>query len=149
MTSANTDLIQAVMTRAYDRWDRVPGTNMQAFWDDLDADERIAVFAGNLNYQVCNGGFAQYLGNGYATPETIGFVRRLCARMPSNHPVNEVAAVLAEFEELLDRLGWKEPDLDEGLDEFDSLDGRFYAVNDAWLDCVGRYLGRRGAGRLS
>jgi hypothetical protein len=36
------------------------------FWNQLSFVEKVAVFTGNLNYQVENGGFMQWVYNGYS-----------------------------------------------------------------------------------
>ena len=68
------DLIQELMDAAYKRWqdhnESVDNNynlqwDQQQFWDQLSEAEEIAVYVGNLNYQVENGGFQQWVDNGY------------------------------------------------------------------------------------
>lgn len=58
-------LHQLLMNRAYSKWDD-DVVAYSDFIDQLPIEERFAVLLGNLNYQVCNGGFGQWVGNGYA-----------------------------------------------------------------------------------
>lgn len=61
-----TSRIQTLMTAAYERWQKAEGVSQEAFLEDLcSPPERRAVMIGNLNYQVENGGFAQWVDNGY------------------------------------------------------------------------------------
>jgi len=65
-----TDTHQKLMNEAYDRWQKegdLGGLNYNEFISRLDKPHRNAVLLGNLNYQVQNGGFRQWVGNGYAT----------------------------------------------------------------------------------
>jgi len=57
--------IQAIMNKAYDRFKGTGWTSAQ-FWGQLSEQEKLAVFIGNLNYQVENGGFFQWHDNGYS-----------------------------------------------------------------------------------
>ena len=53
------DVHQQLMTNAYTNFKNV------GFLESLDETERYAVALGNLNYQVHNGGWAQWIMNGY------------------------------------------------------------------------------------
>lgn len=135
------ELFQATMDRAYDRWQANQGMTQQAFWDQLDADERIAVFCGNLNYQVENGGFAQWFDNGYATDETLGFLLRFTGTH-SGEAMKAVNQILYEFSHAVARCGldlndgWRNMDEEDAewfMDLIDPLNDRFYKVNEAWV----------------
>lgn len=62
----NKDLHQNLMDQAYAKWD-ARTTNYNEFVDSLPKNERCAVLLGNMNYQVCNGGWIQWCDNGYCT----------------------------------------------------------------------------------
>lgn len=64
---------QELMDKAYDEWKKHPGLSYEEFLAGLDAKEEQAVLLGNLNYQVQNGGFDQWVFNGYASrgPEVV------------------------------------------------------------------------------
>lgn len=138
-----TDKMQELMNRAYDRWhNRMDVWTTQDFWDQLNADERFAVFLGNLNYQVENGGFSQWWSNGYATPETFGYIKRACTRIGTN-AAKKVAklvktaekAIGARTERELSESEWE--DLIENLSE---LDKAFYAVNAQFMQDAEAHL---------
>jgi hypothetical protein len=54
---------QELMDAAYATWQ--DGKSYDDFVFDLPANQRMAVLLGNLNYQVENGGFRQWVDNGY------------------------------------------------------------------------------------
>lgn len=64
------DLIQELMNEAYDQWQNNEDWTMQDFRDyiskNMSREHLISVQVGNLNYQVENGGFFQWHGNGYS-----------------------------------------------------------------------------------
>jgi len=55
---------QAIMSKAYDKW--TDGLSYLEFLQTLERHELVAVVMGNLNYQVNNGGFQQWVDNGFA-----------------------------------------------------------------------------------
>ena len=57
--------IQELMDAAYERWQANDWSRDQ-FIMRLSWEEKVAVTIGNLNYQVCNGGFMQWHDNGYS-----------------------------------------------------------------------------------
>lgn len=124
-----TDKIQALMNSAYGRYTHQ--MSQQAFWDQLDAKERIAVFFGNLNYQVENGGYRQWIGNRYAQQENVEFLIRKLREMSTAESAI-VLQHLAEIRDLANEEGWDsdrwDDDAWEALD-LDSFDHSFYEVN--------------------
>lgn len=138
------DKTQALMDQAYARFKANRQWSKQDFWDQLDAQERIAVFAGNLNYQVENGGFMQWFDNGYATDEVTGFLIRLCQRIGS--PTSDkVEMILRDF---LDHTRGRNS-RDDDADDWDSLfelleplNTRYYEINNQFMSDVETYLGK-------
>ncbi len=64
------DFHQELMNQAYAKWKSEGGIKEMGyneFVDSLPKNERCAVLLGNLNYQVCNGGWSQWCHNGYCT----------------------------------------------------------------------------------
>lgn len=61
---------QGLMDSAYGKWNDetgvLKGASYETFLASLPTKERQAVLLGNLNYQVGNGGFHQWVANGYA-----------------------------------------------------------------------------------
>lgn len=65
-------ILAGVMESAYEKWQSEIGETW-SYYDflmNLSPVERRCVIMGNLNYQVTNGGFAQWVGNGYFSPKT-------------------------------------------------------------------------------
>ena len=56
---------QRLMNEAYKNWTDKVGMDYPEFLTKLNQLERDAVVLGNFNYQVCNGGIYQWLGNRY------------------------------------------------------------------------------------
>jgi hypothetical protein len=126
------------MTTAYARWEGT-GWTKQEFWDKLNAPERFAVYVGNLNYQVENGGWSQWLGNQYATPETLGYLLRTVLQMtlgPDDQSTvsAKVHAMLQDFRKRVSdsdmAVGYMvSGDEEDNSDWLHDLDTRYYAVN--------------------
>ena len=134
------DRMQEVMTKAYERY--TPEMTRQEFWDQLDATERAVVFVGNLNYQVCNGGWPQYADNGYAQAESLNYVLRLCHKMDT--PASKtVAGIIEKFLPLwkdwkhAEEDRWSAHDTWPGFYEnCEPLNEAFYDVNEQWMEDV-------------
>lgn len=63
------DIWQELMNDAYDRWQDKNDDEILNYEDMITKTSRlsqIAVLLGNLNYQIGNGGFEQWVDNGYA-----------------------------------------------------------------------------------
>lgn len=56
---------QKLMDEAYDRWQNGEFTSHEDMCNKVDQIHRDAIYLGNLHYQVCNGGFQQWVDNGY------------------------------------------------------------------------------------
>lgn len=103
-----------LMTAAYDRWHKHEDWNYDRMVRECSAHERAAVLLGNLNYQVCNGGFCQWIDNGYALKgkEVVALLMDI-----ANEVGCPIAAELAgKIDELLDHvdLGKK----NQGFDDY-------------------------------
>jgi len=68
MTEDQAQKWQAHMDQAYDKWEE--GDSYVQFLSSLPTIEQYAVVLGNLNYQVGNGGIAQWTDDGYAIDST-------------------------------------------------------------------------------
>ncbi len=130
-----TEKLQALMDQAYSRWQADANMSQEDFWDTLGANERLAVFVGNFNYQVCNGGFIQWHDNDYAKPVVLDYLERLCQRMDTKVS-HTVAGLLSEFRLAQKEFIENERDEDawpEFSSATDMLCNQFYKINDAWL----------------
>ena len=61
------DMHQVLMNAAYDRWQKHDDWSYEHMLAHCSAHERMAVLLGNFNYQIGNGGWSQWVDNGYAT----------------------------------------------------------------------------------
>lgn len=153
MLDQKTDKHQQLMDQAYDRWQKNQHWSQEEFFDELTPAEKFAVAFGNLNYQVENGGFAQWWGNDYGTAETVAYLKR------QSRKLGDVGARLdAMLDEYLEETKgltqdkfWREycsnqwGDGDEELFEptqenLDELTDRFYALNQELLAAVEAHL---------
>ncbi len=128
-----TPKMQAHIDLAHARWRKPDNTwSHQDFWDQLSAAERIAVFVGNFNGQVLNGGFTQWHDNGYATTEVLGFLMRLCKRLGTETTLL-VYDLLVKFEDAQEELA-ASYERDSDYHTFDAtaekLDDVYYAIRD-------------------
>ena len=138
--------MQALMNAAYARWQSAAGPGARGmskdeFWATLSAQERRAVFTGNLNQQVTNGGFSQWIDNGYGVDEVFAYLLGLCAEIKTSASI-AVKGLLHQANRA--RAKHERDDSDEGWSAFilalGELDGDFYVVNEAFLVDVERTL---------
>lgn len=124
--------IQKIMDTAYARWNSgdLQNLNYKEFVDALSLREKIVVVFGNLNYQVYNGGFAQWQGNGYdvVAPVLVEALGKLPKYGPEvaalvKHLVNEKERfenLYADYRQDYEMWGWDiphEPDREDFDDE--------------------------------
>lgn len=64
METKKVDIVQSLMDSAYATWEG-KGWSREEFLYEISSIERKAVVLGNLNYQVHNGGFVQWVDNNY------------------------------------------------------------------------------------
>ena len=142
------DTHQKLMNEAYDLWKSNDNWSKEEFFEQLDRKHRIAVALGNMNYQVENGGFSQWIYNGYAQNH-FRFILLLLgsksieALKLSN--VKKVYQILIEAErpikDMIELFGesnryksyeddeddeYREKELNEELDEFDT---KYYIID--------------------
>lgn len=91
------DLHQTLMDQAYAKWDDNT-TTYNDFIASLPKNERYAVLLGNMNYQVCNGGWIQWCDNGYCTE--LMAVRTILIEMNTERS-NHIAVMLNKVAETL------------------------------------------------
>ena len=136
-----TQRIQSLMDAAYTAWQAEQSKSYDDFIFDLDGTHKAAVLIGNLNYQVENGGFTQWMDNGYG--DHAADVARVLARIgtPTARRVDEmvqtVKATWARYE--ADRRRWAD-DNDDNYPDFDALDTEYYSINAQLLIDTEAYL---------
>ena len=124
--------IQTKMNSAYQKWQENPDWSQARFLDSLTMVQRRAVVLGNLNYQVNNGGFLQWLDNGYA--ETAGPVLHLIAEELGTDKFPQLTEALHLAKEAI-RFG-------VGSVKLDHLDHDFYKLDalesemDTYVDSI-------------
>lgn len=149
-------ILEKIMESAYNKWDHNSQTHPE-FFDSLTDVEKKVVAIGNLNYQVENGGFTQYVENGLFHHSAYETLRSFLDEIGTKES-NEVLSILfflapdvdlnAESKGCMgsywcyekDEGAWNDDDDDEDYDPYDrilgickTLDKRFYKVNDALL----------------
>lgn len=67
MKSEAESIWQIHMNNVYDKWQQNRNTPYETILMRCNQVEFAAVLLGNFNHQVCNGGFEQWIDNGYAT----------------------------------------------------------------------------------
>lgn len=131
--------MQALMNTAYEFWQSQKGMSKKDFWNSLDSKPRAAVAIGNLNYQVCNGGFSQWHYNGYSESfDTINYVCYQVGTKNSLAVLKIVEEAMTDLQELND-----ESEEEDDYEHLDALDSRFYKVNEAFLEDVEAWLTKK------
>ncbi len=134
---------QEIMSEAYKLCEVNPTMLYVDFLRELGPRERFAVLIGNLNYQVTNGGWSQWVGNGYARAhrEVLWALRKLDTE--TSHKVARMAETIVrglaewhyDFEgEACERAS----ELDGEL----GLSGLYYEINDQLMTDAEAYLAR-------
>jgi hypothetical protein len=144
---------QELMNQAYEKW-RQNDWTQQVFWQHLDFVEKVAVYTGNLNYQVENGGFAQWIDNGYSDCAT-ELIDILEDDIGTEAAI-EIAAMIktaSKRQEYDDQecdccTGhcWHEEDecmCECSYPDYDDLDKKFYEINQQFLVDVQEWLDRQ------
>jgi hypothetical protein len=163
MTTAKPDFIQDHMNAAYARWQQDDNDwDYEDFLEQCSKVERACVIVGNMNYQVENGGWGQWDGNGYSV--TLGELKNLFEDMPESELTKKMIRMLESVEDSLPtddfRNGYCQCDFEEGEDGEDELVGdecdqcagqpddytlrkesdKYYEFNEALLMEVDEYL---------
>lgn len=139
--------IDRLMDEAYKLWQDHENDNPSKRWDqedfyrhvmmDLSGFHALACVLGNLNYQVENGGFVQYLDNGYA--EAAEWFMRSAFDNLDTEATKRVSELVGRF---YSRLRWYKL-LDENDDcsnYFNDLDEAFYKVNEQFMADLEAYF---------
>ena len=147
------NLHQRIMDKAYERWQSSNAMTQTSFWNTLSPLEQAAIFLGNFNYQVCNGGFSQWWGNDYAKARVIQTIEACCDTMNTEN-AKKVRVLMRDYRAVFRRFTDKGLDatesemrLSEGeYDEFErdlsALDSRYYLINEAFMAEVNEYLAK-------
>ena len=139
---------QGLMDRAYDKWKQNRDWSYNQFLLNLDSIEKKAVILGNFNSQVLNGGFVQWVDNGYAS----GGGRELLVildEMGDQRVSQLVKPVLEHVDLSLENRGWggdywlnNELEMEELLEELNGLTDKYYDFYGEFELEVEEYLGK-------
>ncbi len=105
-----TDYHQKLMNQAYEKWftDKDGRSEPMKVWFKKLTDlEKDAVALGKFNQQVCNGGFSQWVGNGYMKVQFVQ-LQQAIIRLPECEVVIAVNEILNKFEEIAQNNEWGE-----------------------------------------
>ena len=147
-------VFQGLMDRAYNRWD--DDASRESWLAGLEEDEVTAVHFGNMNYQVENGGWSQWVGNGYASLEVILFIgNRMSRDLEQTPDVVRATQLLKEatphIKNLIDLITYsysaegahsEEEYVTACLSDFND---RYYNINGGLMQAVENYLAARQA----
>jgi len=119
--------------------------------------EKIATLLGNLNYQTLNGGFVQWVDNGYGlyAKEVVEALDEVCG--PGSERIKEmVEELIPHIDFNKPQTGWddywiydsssgyerdhEEEENSEGFGIAESFDSEFYALNEKWFKHVNTYF---------
>lgn len=132
---------QKLMTQAHDKWQNSKWS-IAEFYSNLTPIERAACVLGHFNYQVENGGFSQWVFNGYAKAAE-PFLFKILRNM--NTPLSKKVTKLTEEAlykiELNDKKSNRYSHYGEDEeDEYISTDeecNHYYKINDEFMkDCL-------------
>jgi len=134
-----TDNFQRLMDQAYDRYQANPGMTREQFVLQLSPAEAVAVHCGNMNYQVQNGGWMQWMDNGYMTEESIRTISTTLRQMDKWEVAKSVSSVFERAVEAMTRVASDE-DYDELSDVLSPLDIEYYTLDQAFVKAVEEFL---------
>lgn len=149
---------QQLMNEAYDKWQKNSKAGVVESWTyaqflrQLSVAERRAVILGNLNYQVENGGFSQWVDNGYASDSGVELLEILPEMGEASEKVGALVQSVLEHVDMGAPKGscddhWEEPQGDDfdynlhpGCQAAKAADDLFYALQEDWHPEVQEYL---------
>lgn len=145
-------ILESIMEAAYEKY-----PEKGPFLPTLSPRERNVVALGNLNYQVENGGFHQWVSNGYCSRMAVETLNEFLTKLGTPEAL-EVLGMVNKVADCVDldatNMGFcgdywtDEPDYDEEDEEWgydpeqerinnlNSLDNRFYEINDALMQAA-------------
>lgn len=150
------DVFQDIMNKAYDRWQKggdLEGKSSEEFVNALDEKAAMVVRLGNMNYQVGNGGWDQWYGNGFGERDGEAILAYLekNAEFSSFDVVRDILeGVMRKKDEHAEDSGeqswmddeedeWSEPDYDDNPD-FSVEDTAYYKIDDQFVKDINSLL---------
>lgn len=135
-----TNYHQQLMDEAYNNWKS--GWNKRDFYLSLEPKHRAAVVIGNLNYQVENGGFYQWVDNRYAE-DSKDFLYFALKEMGKQENIANTVI------ELLDKVYDINPlDNDDSEEDYQNpyniFDDKYYEINEDFMKKTEEWLKNYG-----
>lgn len=117
------DIHQDLMDSSYAVWQAHKEWSKEDFWRSMNYQCKVAVSLGNLNYQVCNGGFEQWKFNGYAETH-LGFLMNLLCNLDSKkYPLlTRIGEMLEKSDPIFDEIDELESHRRDGFDNDEEED---------------------------
>lgn len=148
----NDSFHQLYMNRAYAGWVQNDDLDRDEFWDSLNLYEAIAVYTGNLNYQVENGGFLQWHDNGYSDAYTrrraysLDYVFDCLDHYESVRTVQSIVQQAMNILREMDDYDEFDDELrEEHLEQLDVLDQQYYNVNEQFMQDIESVLSTKNS----
>ena len=126
-----------LVNRAYQLWKGDSHASRSEFYQSLHPLQRQAVLLWELNSQVFNGGFPQWLQNGYGVriKEIIDSVKQI-----GGDAAKEVQTILEGVSVVAKKASWTDNEADQDLAELLKHTDRYYAVAPAFGGAVETWL---------
>ncbi len=148
-------VLQPIMEAAYTKWPT--HGRYSDFLFEIGGVEKYVVLIGNLNYQVCNGGFTQWVDNGYGRhwqdvlrvlekvgTDTAKRVAMLVEKVGKQLRYNSRGVL--DFSNTTSRSFYSDDDGDseDEWPDFSAEDDAFYAINDQLLIDMAAFVQSQG-----
>jgi len=132
------EYVQGLVDKAYEKW-RESEMSYPGFIESLDRRHQGAVVIGNLNGQVCNGGFEQWYENGYV--DVVSHVRWFLGAIDTDAS-KEALRLLREFLRAYKRYEEKAKRYHSREIYFngDEFDTPYYAIDNQLILDLANYL---------
>lgn len=117
----------ALMHKAYAMFRKHDEWTLNDFYFNISPLERRAVALGNLNYQVGNGGFMQWINNGYAE-ESGNSIRLIANEITGNKKFPSLSKALTLAQIAMGYERYNHDDNEDEVEQLDKLDSQFYAL---------------------
>lgn len=133
--------LQKIMNVAYENW-RKTDWSQAKFWLHLSYSQKVAVYFGNLNYQVYNGGFFQWHDNRYSkcANELILILEDVNTNS-SMAVANIIRQVMSEVKYRTPSNSWfYDDEEDEEYYDLDEYDNEFYDISEILMVEIVEYL---------
>ena len=137
MDESKFPLFQNLTDKAYAVWQKTKAGFTEVLMD-LDRNERNALVLDKLIGQVQNGGFSQWIDNGYATEVDFTFLKHALQAVGTDTAMTVLRMAERAVKLAAEREG------EEEIIELDELDTKFYELDDQLILDIEAYFVTRG-----